>query len=263
MARGFAAGFGVGAVICGAGLVALSLSMPVARPPAEPTATGPTVDAIEVPAGSEFARGVDEAPVAPAELAPARVNAVGDAPAVVLPPDETAPQQGGDNDPRPETRVDAPSAPSIEPPQPDTIDLPAIPAPPAPIPVAPPGRVEVPGLDRVPGSPAPAEPRPRDTEAAERPAVSPPEPADTAPEPAAEPEETPEAPAAPAVTPEQPDAHAPVPDVPVTPEPAPQPPAPVVTPEEPASPATPALPAPGLDLSTPPDLRDLRLLERN
>lgn len=233
MARGFAAGFGVGAVICGTGLVALSLALPVPNPvvapAAAPTVTGPQVDAIEVPAGSEFARGVDEAPVAPAELAPARVNAVGDAPAVARPADEAAPRQGGDNDPRPDTRVDAPSALVAELPQPDAIDLPAMPALPAPIPVAPPGRVEVPGLDRVPNSPAPAKPSGSDK--------------------------------APEAMP-QPEAPAPVADR-VPDHAAPKVVTPAQEPAAPQAPATSATSAPGLDLSTPPSLHQLRLFDRN
>lgn len=235
MARGFAAGFGVGAVVCGAGLVALSLALPVPRPAdgpvAAPVVTGPRVDAIEVPAGSEFARGVDEAPVAPAELAPARGNVVGDAPAVARPRDEAAPRQGGDNDPRPETRVEAPGALVAELPPPDAIDLPAMPALPAPIPVAPPGRVEVPDLDRVPASPTPASPAPVNPGGSDK---------------------TPEAASSPAPAP----VPAPVADS------APQPTAPQA-PAVPARPAPLAAPAPGLDLSTPPSLHELRLLDRN
>lgn len=126
MARGFAAGLFQGAVLCGAGLVILSLAMPQPPRPQMPGAApqsaqsgadgdpaGLAAESLSVPAGSEFARGSDMQPQAPQPL------------------------------------TEAPAAPEIALPEVEPIDLPD-PAGEAPIPVPPPGKVVVPVLDRAP-----------------------------------------------------------------------------------------------------------------
>ncbi len=181
MARGFAAGLFQGAVICGAGLVALSLALPqpprpatvpagqdasqmAASPgtgpgtgaavdkgaaPATPAEVpqGPATEQLSVPAGSEFARGSDMQPQMPQPLA--ETPRAAPTPEVARPADEPAPEAAEAERLRPEMRADAPTAPEIGLPAPDPIDLPA-PAEEAPIPVPPPGKVVVPGLDRAP-----------------------------------------------------------------------------------------------------------------
>lgn len=182
MAKGFAAGLIQGGVVCGAGLVALSLALPqpprpdagpgqggatqIATAPkttppgnaASPLAAapdetapaapqGPAAELLSVPAGSEFARGSDMQPQMPQPLA--ETPRIAAAPAVARPTDEAAPEAAEAERLRPETRGDAPAAPVIALPVPDPIDLPA-PAEEAPIPVPPPGKVVVPGLDRAP-----------------------------------------------------------------------------------------------------------------
>lgn len=160
MARGFAAGLFQGAVLCGAGLVILSLAMPQPPRPQMPGAApqsaqsgadgdpaGLAAELLSVPAGSEFARGSDMQPQAPQPLTEApRIAA---APVVARPEDETAPAASEAERLRPEARGEAPAAPEIALPEVEPIDLPD-PAGEAPIPVPPPGKVVVPVLDRAP-----------------------------------------------------------------------------------------------------------------
>lgn len=160
MARGFAAGLFQGAVLCGAGLVILSLAMPQPPRPQMPGAApqsaqsgadgdpaGLAAESLSVPAGSEFARGSDMQPQAPQPLTEApRIAA---APVVARPEDETAPAASEAERLRPEARGEAPAAPEIALPEVEPIDLPD-PAGEAPIPVPPPGKVVVPVLDRAP-----------------------------------------------------------------------------------------------------------------
>lgn len=202
---------------------------------------GPATDSLLVPAGSEFARSTDMQPRPPAPLTEApRVAA---APTVAPPADEPAPDSAEPERLRPETRDEAPAAPALAAPENDPVDLPEL-AGELPIPVPPPGRVEVPGLDRAPGgsgmqpdsvpmTPAAAEPDP-----------------EPAPQPVPEPE--PEAAIATLPRPEpaaQPVAPAPEPSPEQTAEPTPQ--------QTPA----PAAPRAGPDLSLPPDFDALKLTD--
>ncbi len=289
MAKGFAAGLIQGTVICGAGLVALSLALPqpprpdqvaalpetapestaapvptepvptepvpveavapqapapeataettlAAAPeavPAEPetAAPGPATDSLLVPAGSEFARSTDMRPQVPAPLTEApRVAA---APTVALPADEPAPATAEPERLRPETRGEAPAAPALAAPENDPIDLPELVGE-SPIPVPPPGKVEVPGLDRAPGGTGM-----QPDSAPVAPVAAAPAPGPT-PEP--EPEPAPETPVEPALA--------------VAPQPAP---IPAAQPAAVPAPADPAAPRVAPDLSLPPDFGALKL----
>ena len=203
---------------------------------------GPATDSLLVPAGSEFARSSDMQPRMPAPLTEApRVAA---APTVAPPADEPAPARAEPERLRPETRGEAPAAPALAAPENDPVDLPEL-AGESPIPVPPPGKVEVPGLDRAPGS------------IAMRPDAAPVAPA-AAPPPVAAPDLPDAADPAPIAEPETVIATQPAPEAaaqPVAPAPEPQPaPQPVVrrTPEPGAPRAVP-------DLSLPPDFDALKL----
>ncbi|RCW84854.1 hypothetical protein [Paracoccus lutimaris] len=207
--------------------------------PAEPDAVapGPATDSLLVPAGSEFARSTDMRPQVPAPLAEApRVAA---APTVALPADEPAPATAEPDRLRPEARGEAPAAPALAAPENDPIDLPEL-AGEAPIPVPPPGKVVVPGLDRAPGGPVLL---PDSTPVAP---VAPVTSVAAAPEPAPEP-----APEAPVETPAEP-------ELAVAPQPAP---IPVAQPVAAPAPSDPAAPRVAPDLSLPPDFGALRLTE--
>ena len=224
MAKGFASGLVHGVLVCAAGLAALSLTLPQPPRPKAAADPGPAVEALSVPAGSEFSRASDMEPEAPAPLtAEAARPAV---PQVGRPADETAPAAADPVSLRPDTPAEAPAAPEIALPEPDPIDLPE-PAGEAPIPVPPPGQVVVPGLDRAP----------------ERALFAPAPPTDASPA-----SDTPAAPGQPA-------------DEPLTVEAAAnldsQPP---VSDPEPQHRAAPA-PGSGFDLSLPPDFDALHLTE--
>lgn len=155
MARGFAKGLFQGAILCGAALAALSLALPIpdstmpigsnAR-----SAPGPDAANMELPVGSEFARSDDMQPVSPAPLTRPEMAALGDAPIVQVPADETAPRLATATALRPEMATQAPGAPLALSPVRENLELPAAPSHEAPIPVAPPGRVVTPALDRMP-----------------------------------------------------------------------------------------------------------------
>ncbi|MBP8931744.1 MAG: hypothetical protein KBG46_10765 [Paracoccus sp.] len=293
MAKGFAAGLIQGTVVCGAGLVALSLALPqpprpdqvaalsetapesaaapvpvetvapqapapeatAETPPETPSETtlaaapeaalaepeaaapGPATDSLLVPAGSEFARSTDMRPQVPAPLTEApRVAA---APAVALPADEPAPATAEPERLRPEARGEAPAAPALAAPENDPIDLPELVGE-SPIPVPPPGKVEVPGLDRAPGG------------TGMQPDSAPVAPVAAAPEPAPEPE--PELVPAPEMPPQSPAE----PELAVASQPAP---IPAAQPSAVPAPADPAAPRVAPDLSLPPDFGALKLTE--
>lgn len=151
MARGFAKGLFQGVILCGAAVAALSLALPQpGKAPGTPVQSGPTAETINLPVGSEFARGEDEQPKAPSALTRPNVPALGEAAAVAPPPDEARPAPATATAGRPETPVQGPAAPVAMAAVNDRVDLPAAPAKETPIPVAPPGRVETPSLDRQP-----------------------------------------------------------------------------------------------------------------
>lgn len=109
------------------------------------------IDSLPMPADSEFARGSDLQPVAPAPLGEVAMRDAA-VPVVTLPGDLAAAEAApvpADPATLPEARGDAPTAPEIAPPVAEPINLPA-PAQEAPIPVPPPGLVVTPGLDLVP-----------------------------------------------------------------------------------------------------------------
>lgn len=336
MAKGFAAGLVHGGLVCGAGLVALSLIMPqpprpllhttpateptaepetalspapALAPPAtpgpaqplpeattpeaipdatspeaaaptapEPAATAPAAPvagALDLPLGSEFARGTDSAPPRPAPMTLIEPPQPG-APQVSTPVTETVPAMD-----RSETRQQAPDAADLQ--APPTAPAIAEVAPEAaPLTEAAPPRPTAPALapavidaPTAPQSPAPQPPAAETgtaTEtatqtAASEPAAAPAAPeaaaATTVPEPAAEipaPRPDPQPQSAPQVDvqeaapqPETAAAQPSAPDVPSTPEPTPE----AALPPAAAPPATGARNAP--DLSTPPDLGGLRL----
>ncbi|MTH76357.1 hypothetical protein [Paracoccus aestuariivivens] len=171
MAKGFAAGLFHGALICGAGLAALSLAVPVTKPLPDPapsvspvavipepapapqptstttdSGTGPAAETLTVPEDSEFARGTDLAPTAPAPMAAVAPRAT--APMVAAPADETVPATA---DPaiQPEARAEAPAPAVIQTPEGAAIDLPMI-APESPAPVEAATRIAPPGPDHQP-----------------------------------------------------------------------------------------------------------------
>ena len=261
MAKGFAAGLIQGTVVCGAALVALSLALPqpprpeqvAALPESAPESTsvtsstassvtsstassgttlaGPAAESLQVPAGSEFNRSTDMQPQAPAPLSEApRVAA---APAVAKPADEPAPATAEPERLRPEARGEAPAAPALAAPENDPINLPELVGE-SPIPVPPPGKVEVPGLDRAPGGTGM-----QPDSAPVAPVAAAPAPGPT-PEP--EPEPAPETPVEPALA--------------VAPQPAP---IPAAQPAAVPAPADPAAPRVAPDLSLPPDFGALKL----
>ncbi|WP_052081268.1 hypothetical protein [Paracoccus halophilus] len=280
MAKGFAAGLIQGAVICGAGLVVLSLAMPqpprpsgLADVPVAELATGAenpaagsrATETLSVPAGSEFARGTDMQPQPPQPLTAA--PRLASPPVVAAPADEIAPEAAETERQRPEARGEAPAAPAITLRAPEPVALPDA-ADKAPVPLALPGRVVVPTPDRAPesglsdpGLPRPTAPRAGQAGQADAaPVLSRPEtPPEIRPEPQPEPAEAVAGLAAP--------APAPLPAVQARPAPDPQresAPLPVaVTPEAPPASQTASPPATapgsGFDLSLPPGLGDLRL----
>lgn len=126
MASGFWAGLGQGALIGAAGLVALSLLAPLPGADAPPDLT------LDLPAGSEFGRAGDSAPVLP-EPVPAAPRDRGGPAAVPAPASERAPAAMPGDTSRPLMPTgDAPgvSAQPMADPAPDLI-LPADGAPPA------------------------------------------------------------------------------------------------------------------------------------
>lgn len=115
------------------------------------TPSAAPIDSLPMPADSEFARGSDLQPVAPAPLGEVALRDAA-VPVVTLPGDLAAAEAApvpADPATLPEARGDAPTAPEIAPPVAEPINLPA-PAQEAPIPVPPPGLVVTPGLDLVP-----------------------------------------------------------------------------------------------------------------
>lgn len=245
MQRGFWTGVVHGGLLGAAFLLLASLLLPVGAPlvvpgavPGEsPSGSGngdiampaapdrPAAAAVELPVGSEFARGGDIAPVLPAPLASRSERpSQSEAPAVVAPAAEPAPIALSEPVGRPEApATDGGLSPAA---LPGPEESPAIRRPEQ---IAPPAVAALPGFaaqstpDRAAVTPSSAAPP-----AMMPPAVTPP--ADAAPNP----------PAIAAI------------------------PAPVVVPPQPLPPAAaPLMPAPALDLSLPPDLSDLRLLERN
>ncbi|MFB9223884.1 hypothetical protein [Paracoccus cavernae] len=170
MARGFAKGLFQGAILCVAAVAALSLVVPLpqkatdAGDAAGRTAvsgvatqsgdragsTGPDAEAISLPVGSEFARGDDVQPVAPAPLTRPENARQGEAPKVMTTPDAAASAPARITAGRPQTGVEAPVAPVAMAPVSEPSDLLPSPAREAPIPIEPPGRVQTPALDRRP-----------------------------------------------------------------------------------------------------------------
>ncbi len=234
MARGFAKGLFQGAILCGAALAALSLALPMsdsvtpvesATRPATDAATGsgsgPAAASMELPVGSEFARADDMEPVSPAPLTRPEMAGLGDAAQVTAPSDESAPQLATATAGRPDTAIEAPGAPIALSPLRESLDLPNPPQDEAPIPVAPPGRVVTPALDRMPEA-ASREPDIAAVKPAATPAVAAP---DTAPAAAEEAPTT--------------DTPATAPPIASLPD---QPPAPPQLAERPAAPATTAQP---------------------
>ena len=187
--RGVIAGFGTGGVLAALGLGAMSLVMPLpetpgahlaaalsaARMPAkvEPVAAAPTI--VEVPAGSEFAKGQGD--TAPARPAPPQAPTLAAPSAPGVAPPEDTPDRIAIADTAPAARPEAVSEPA---PQPMTeAPAQAMETPPeaeAPVPVPPPGEVQTPRLGSADATAERAE-----TEAAAPEAVS--EPVDAMPEP--------------------------------------------------------------------------------
>ncbi len=185
MARGFAKGLLQGAILCVAAVAALSLVVPLpqtaavtddgaaegspggtgavsgavtsAAPAAaggdgrgDAAGSGPAAQEISLPVGSEFARGDDLQPVAPAPLTRPETAPQTVAPTVTTRPDAAASAPARATAGRPQTGIDAPVAPVAIAPVPEPADLLPAPAQEAPIPIAPPGRVQTPALDRGP-----------------------------------------------------------------------------------------------------------------
>jgi len=182
MGRGVGAGFGAGGVVAVLGLGLLSLSSPLPHPalgpvanapaapaPAAPEAAAPEAAAampsstapegapaaaLEVPAGSEFARGgADTIPAAPAEVV--------EAPESAATPEQPAAQgetplalPGTEPPARPEAGAEAPTAP--EPPPTASAALETAPQAEAPVPVPPPGEAVAPDLPQAEAEAAPA-----------------------------------------------------------------------------------------------------------
>ncbi|WP_237168584.1 hypothetical protein [Paracoccus shandongensis] len=96
MARGFWTGFLHGGAVSIAAVAALSLAAPV--PQGE---TDPVAEAVDLPVGSEFGRGGDVVPSAPAPLAPGRPDQP-EAPAVMAPTSEPVPVAITAAEPRPQ-----------------------------------------------------------------------------------------------------------------------------------------------------------------
>ena len=211
----------------------------------------PAAAVLPLPVGSEFARGTDIQPSVPQPLqAPAPAMQAGP-PVAVLPTAEPAPalaaalsSAAADQPAAPPREAAAPASPQAPAPVADEPDLPLAPTPEAAIPVPPPGKVLTPALDRRPELASPPD------FTAERAAQSEP-PAPIADAPTNSSDSMAAAPAATAPNPVGADADAAAPDraAPAT--------------ENPAPATAPALPQPGLDLSTPPDLTDLRAMERD
>lgn len=235
MQRGFWTGVVHGGLLGAAFLLLASLLLPVGAPlvvpgavPGEsPSESGngdiampavpdrPAAAAVELPVGSEFARGGDIAPVLPAPLASRSERpSQSEAPAVVAPAAEPAPIALSEPVGRPEApAADGGLSPAT---LPGAEESPAIRRP---------EQIAPPSVAALPGFAAQSAP---DRAAVTPSSVTPP--TDAAPNP----------PAIAAI------------------------PAPVVAPPQPLPPAAaPLMPAPALDLSLPPDLSDLRLLERN
>lgn len=134
MANSFAVGLFHGVLVCGAALVTLSLVMP---PPPRPLTPVPAVPSrspvaadMAAPEGSEFARGSDLAPAAPAPLGV--VGARADMPAVVAPADEAEPSRAEPAE-APAARDSGSEAAALTDPAPDQ---PALPQPPGSDPAA-------------------------------------------------------------------------------------------------------------------------------
>lgn len=264
MAGGFFWGFIQGAVLSGVALAGLSLMRPVEAPPragagaeapearpADPTPTpvsepradpdagtaarGPAADRLDLPVGSEFGRAGDLPPLVPGSAsgsAPARSGA---APAIAAP----------EADAGAAPRLDAPTA------LPETLPDAGAPAQPAP--------------DA--GGDSPALALPEDRPAVAAPAAAPALPALQQ---GSAPDDGPRLPApdlAPDAAPAVP-AAAPGDDLPEAPAPeqggqVQRTPAQTSPAQTSPAPTSPPLPSPALDLSLPPDLSDLRRLERN
>ena len=123
----------------------------VAAAPDASTAPG----IVEIPAGSEFARGAEDIPPAPPAEQPAPQATTEAAPEVLRPEDAPAPVQ---TDTQPAARPGAPGA-SPEPqdlPQTESAALAEPPQAETPVPVPPPGEVKTPALSPVPSPAAPA-----------------------------------------------------------------------------------------------------------
>ncbi|MDV7269510.1 divergent polysaccharide deacetylase family protein [Thioclava sp. A2] len=168
--RGVIAGFGTGGVLAALGLGAMSLVLPLpetpgahlaaalsaARMPAkvEPVAAAPTI--VEVPAGSEFAKGQGD--TAPARPAPPQAPTLAAPSAPGVAPPEDTPDRIAIADTAPAARPEAVPEPA---PQPMTeAPAQAMETPPeaeAPVPVPPPGEVTVPQLGGVEESASSAE----------------------------------------------------------------------------------------------------------
>ena len=295
MAGGFFKGLVHGTLMCGAALAALSLAVPAERttrrssagtnvvrvPVQDATATdatgstapevfasqnvtpaddqpaladapdAPAAAVLPLPVGSEFARGTDIQPSVPQPLqAPAPAMQAGP-PVAVLPTAEPAPalaaalsSAAADQPAAPPREAAAPASPQAPAPVADEPDLPHAPTPEAAIPVPPPGKVLTPALDRRPELAGPPDFTAGGAGQSEPSAAIPNAPTD-APDPVAA------APAATALNAVGAEADAAAPDraAPAT--------------ENSAPVTAPALPSPGLDLSTPPDLTDLRAMERD
>lgn len=238
--------------------------------------TQPDAAAVDLPVGSEFGRGGDVTPRLPDPLTPpgGRMD-LSDAPAVSAPAAEPAPVAITDTGERPDT-LDAASDPGQSAPEaggdapdlarPGALEAPSVAKAPsfgqadrpdtAPSPAAP---AEAPedtdGATSVDADDAPVDTRPGDatpTADADDPVESSQVSAETVgetdtPDDSSDPAPAAADPAPPAVTVEQNLVEAPETEV-----------------AEPSDPAiAPGLPAPALDLSLPPDLSDLRLLERD
>ncbi|MDO5620615.1 MAG: hypothetical protein Q4G24_04010 [Paracoccus sp. (in: a-proteobacteria)] len=109
MATGFGKGWLHGMLLGGAGLVVLSLAMPLPEG-AVGDATVGLAPALDVPAGSQFARGEDMAPVAPAVSEGPQANA-GAVPVIAAPSEAMPlPSVVSDTPTRPDPAGDAPVA---------------------------------------------------------------------------------------------------------------------------------------------------------
>ena len=158
--RGVIAGFGTGGVLAALGLGAMSLVMPLpetpgahlaaalsaARMPAkvEP-ATGEAPAIVEVPAGSEFAKGQGD--TAPARPAPPKAPSLAPPSASGVAPPEDTPDQIAVADTAPAARPEAPAEPApLAMTEAPTQAMEAPPEAEAPIPVPPPGEAVAPQL---------------------------------------------------------------------------------------------------------------------